>query len=250
MGPTSACGKAVASSNAVRHGLQARAVLLPDERLDAYEANLSAWMQALAPATQAEADLVAGVADLTFRAQRLTRIEERNLRANLEARVATSKAGRKLKTAREAMTALESLTGLACGGPARGNQEDLKELYSAMRTVHVWVAMLGLSPRASVQFDESVNAIVLGRALEEDLPRAYEALAAAGPLVMAEIQAQMPIFTKAAEEERERLLDEVVLSDDKQAKRLERVRGSLHRHLEGQLGLTRQVKELATMSRR
>jgi hypothetical protein len=71
-GPTSVEGKAVASHNALKHGLHAKNVVCADEQSRAYEAFAAALYADLAPADSVEEQLVDRIATLAWRLQRMT----------------------------------------------------------------------------------------------------------------------------------------------------------------------------------
>jgi hypothetical protein len=72
-GPVTPDGKAIVSTNAVNHGLATGAALLPSERAEDYQANLSGWLATLRPRTPGEGQVVARVADTGFRLDTMPR---------------------------------------------------------------------------------------------------------------------------------------------------------------------------------
>ena len=53
-------------------------MLLPSESAADYEANVQTWLATLAPNSSGEAQLGSHVADLSFRLQRLVRLEQKH----------------------------------------------------------------------------------------------------------------------------------------------------------------------------
>lgn len=83
-GPRTEKGKLRSSLNAVRHGLAATHMLLPGEDSAEYERRMDAVFEALAPADEAQAQLVALVADDLWKLERLGKIEQGSSLARIE----------------------------------------------------------------------------------------------------------------------------------------------------------------------
>lgn len=75
-GPRSEVGKARSAINAVKHGLTGRGLLLPGEDAKVYSDKMDGIFTAMAPQNDAEAELVALVADDIWKLGRLARIEQ------------------------------------------------------------------------------------------------------------------------------------------------------------------------------
>ena len=82
-GPKTAEGKAKASLNALKHGLRAEQLILPNEDPEVFQAVVDGWIDALQPADAAESALVERAAMADWRLKRCVRAE----RARLAARV-------------------------------------------------------------------------------------------------------------------------------------------------------------------
>jgi hypothetical protein len=74
-GPRTREGKAVSRLNALRHGLRARAPVLPGEQLEHYEALLREVHRELQPVGLIETVLVTRIADRIWRLARIVRLE-------------------------------------------------------------------------------------------------------------------------------------------------------------------------------
>ncbi len=74
-GPVTPEGKARSSQNALRHGLLAKAVVLPDECPETFEASLAALREELQPQTFTENEFVEIIAIANWRRRRLWHIE-------------------------------------------------------------------------------------------------------------------------------------------------------------------------------
>ena len=73
-GPKTEEGRRAVSLNAVKHGLTAETVVLPNESEEQYEAELQAYLDHFAPANKPEADLVRQLASTHWRLVRYTAI--------------------------------------------------------------------------------------------------------------------------------------------------------------------------------
>jgi hypothetical protein len=74
-GPKTAAGKEVSSLNALKHGLAARTVILPNEPSSDYDALLSGYIGDLHPAGPVQTDLVVEMVNARWRQNRACRIE-------------------------------------------------------------------------------------------------------------------------------------------------------------------------------
>jgi hypothetical protein len=74
-GPVTPEGKARVSCNAIRHGVFARQIVLPEESRQDYDAVLNAYIEQFQPQTTVEADLVAAMAVARWRLLRLASME-------------------------------------------------------------------------------------------------------------------------------------------------------------------------------
>ena len=75
-GPRSAEGKDASRRNALKHGLAAEALILPDEEADALSGRVAAWLPALDPRDDREIWLVEEVALCTIRIDRCRALDE------------------------------------------------------------------------------------------------------------------------------------------------------------------------------
>ena len=74
-GPITPEGKATSAPNSLRHGLTAKAVVLPDESQEDFEALRDAYIERFQPTDQVELDLVESMAASRWRLRRVTSIE-------------------------------------------------------------------------------------------------------------------------------------------------------------------------------
>jgi hypothetical protein len=83
-GPKTEQGRRAVSLNAVKHGLTAETVVLPNESEEEYQAELRDYLQHFAPANKPEADLVRELAAAHWRLARYTGIEATLLDLEME----------------------------------------------------------------------------------------------------------------------------------------------------------------------
>ena len=84
-GPRSEEGKRRSRENALKHGLTARTVLLPDENIEAFHEHMSGWFDSQQPRDQTESSLVERMAFAMWRIGRLERTEAGSMHANADA---------------------------------------------------------------------------------------------------------------------------------------------------------------------
>jgi len=238
-GPVTASGKAIVSTNGVAHGLATRAALLPSESAEDYQANLHGWLATLRPGTPGEGQLVARVADMGFRLDRLARVEERLVNAALEARVAASEPAKALQTAKEALQGVQGLAALA-----EGVADPVARLLPGMRQVAKLVGEVDLPVGPVAALDTAITHLVIENAISVE-PAGFQALGRAAREAEAALHARVAALETALEAEREKLADLVVLGDGEDVKLLDRHRARLHRELQAQLAMVKLLRELA-----
>src|SRR4029077_10247895 len=74
-GPKSEDGRRAVSLNAIKHGLTAETVVLPNESEEQYQAELRDYLEHFAPANKPETDLVLQLASAHWRLARYTAVE-------------------------------------------------------------------------------------------------------------------------------------------------------------------------------
>jgi hypothetical protein len=92
-GPITPEGKAKSALNSLRHGLSAKAIVLPSESQEDYEALRAAYQERFQPADQVELDLVESMAASRWRLRRVANIETHLLGAEIETRAAREAKG-------------------------------------------------------------------------------------------------------------------------------------------------------------
>jgi hypothetical protein len=243
-GPTTAVGKLSSSANAVVHGLATRAALLPGEDIEQYRGNLSAWNVTLGARTPGEAQVVGRVADITFRQDRLARLEERLTVATVEKALAASAPATALAKAREALQGVEGLLALAEGVSCSVDADQVAKLVPAMRVISSLVVEADVPVGPASKLDSDIDRLVTETAVTVEAT-AFSNLAAAVREVQDVLQAMVASGQKALEAERERLAENAALVGDAELVVLDRHRSRLARALEAELRALKLLRELA-----
>ena len=243
-GPKTAEGKSASSINALRHGLSANNLLLPGEDAQAYEHHLDRHFATFAPATLPEAGIVAQLGDLSWKMERLTKLENGRLLARLEEELEKTDAFGLVTSTRRA---LEALSGLVAAVDARRTAPKEPELTEALLrgldgTLTLLREVPGL-PEAvihplSLAVQEARDTRQDGR-LEQT---AYEHLGDMAKLARGALTAKLAQEEAVLAPVRERLAAEVLLLEDKDLRKLERHRRLLESSMSRQLGLLSQIR--------
>jgi hypothetical protein len=243
-GPVTSVGKLASSANAITHGLEARAVLLPHESIETYRANLDAWSLTLGARTPGEAQVVGRVADISFRQDRLARLEEKLTVANVERALAASAPAKAFTRAEEALRGVEGLLALAEGVSCSMDAYQVAKLLPAMRVISNLVDEADVPVGPAAKLDSAIDRLVTETAATVE-PTAFSTLAAAVREVRDVLQAMVASGQQALEAERERLAETVALAADADLVVLERHRARLARALEAELRVLKLLRELA-----
>jgi hypothetical protein len=243
-GPATAAGKLASSGNAVVHGLATRAALLPGEDIEQYRANLSAWNFTLGARTPGEAQVVGRVADVTFRQDRLARLEEKLTVANVEKALAASAPATALAHAKEALQGVEGLLALAESVSCAVDADHVARLVPAMRVISSLVDEADVPVGPAAKLDSAIDRLVTETAATVE-PAAFSTLATAVREVLDVLQAMVAGGQRALEAERERLAETVALAANADLVVLERHRARLARALEAELRALKLLRELA-----
>ena len=83
-GPATPEGKAISARNSLRHGLRAKAIVLPDESQEEFFELLEDYLQRFQPADRVESDLVTSMAVTRWRLLRIAAIESGLLAKGIE----------------------------------------------------------------------------------------------------------------------------------------------------------------------
>jgi hypothetical protein len=243
-GPKTPEGKATSSLNALRHGLSARHLLLPGEDAAEYEQHLDGYFDTFAPATLPEATIVAQLGDLSWKLERLSRMENGRLLARLEEELEKTDAFLLVIRTLQALEAVSRFIAAMDDRPTSPKEPELAEaLLKGLESTLVVLREVPGLPEAVIQalrlsVDEARDTQQEGR-LEQT---AYERLGDMARLTRGALSAKLAQDEAALGPMRERLAAEVLLLEDKDLKKLERHRKLLESSMQRQLELLGQVR--------
>jgi hypothetical protein len=238
-GPRTEDGKKASSLNAVRYGFSASHLLLPGEDPDAYEAFVGEWFTSLSPSTMPEAASVAQLADTSWKLERLSRVENGRMRAQLEEELEETDEVKTFALTRRALKMVGALamTVEAIPSPPKDFDRTSAFLSGVEQVVRELREVPGL-PMAVVE----PLAFALDAAQENG---ETEQLDADGNQHLGDMAKMVKgaLSMKLAEEEaalgpvRERLAAEVLLLEDADLRKLEKARRTLEGTMQRQLAI-------------
>lgn len=247
-GPVTALGKQSSASNSIFHAFAANAALLKGESLDEYRATIQAWFESLRPVNMAEAKVVAKLADLDFRQQRIARAEEKLLARTIQAKLEQTETYARLAKARDALEGIGGLAVLAETAPANVSSERVAQVLPAMNHVGQLVAAVDLPVAVTAPLVNALEAFVLDTIVEVT-PGTFEAVASAARGIEAALLALIAELEVAVEQERERIAEVTLFSTGEDAKVLDRHRSRLAREIELAAKALRTLRELSATVR-
>ncbi|HZH18373.1 MAG TPA: hypothetical protein VE057_28735 [Archangium sp.] len=243
-GPKTAEGKSASSINALRHGLSANNLLLPGEDAQAYEHHLDRHFATFAPTNLPEAVIVAQLGDLSWKLERLSRMEDGRLLVRLEEELEKTEAYQLVTSTRRA---LEALSGLVAALDARRTAPKELELTEALLhgldgTLALLREVRGL-PEAVIQPVSLALQEARDTRQEGGLEQtAYEHMGDMAKVARGALSAKFAQEEAALEPVREQLAAAVLLFEDKDLKKLERHRRLLESSMARQLALLGQMR--------
>lgn len=249
-GPKTPEGKSRSSMNALRHGLSANNLLLPGEDAQHYESHLDSYFATFVPANLPEATIVAQIGDLSWKLERLSKLENNRLRARLEEELEKTDAYKSIALTRRALQMVNALAEIVDAVPSPPNSAE--GTSALLDGVEHMVMELGEVPGlplvvvqplsdAIVAAKESLNGVCM------DMD-AYKRLGNASKLARGALTEKLAQEEPALEPVRERLAAEVLLLEDKDLKNLERHRRLLESSMARQLDLLARVRsQVASM---
>ena len=244
-GPVTALGKLSSSTSAITHGLATRAALLPSESLAMYQSHLAGWFATIPARTPGVAQAVARIADTSFRADRLARLEAKIVNASLDAKLAESAPAKALKAARNTLVALQGLTAAAEAVNQPTHVAQVAAFLRAVRQVVEAVEEVGVPAANSASLADAVAELDSVKYSVTVPAAAFHRLAGAAREAEAVLSERLVELEKGLEAERERLADETLLGDDEQMKMLDRHRARLNREMQAQLVTLKLLREVA-----
>lgn len=248
IGPVTAFGKQSSASNSIVHGFATSAALMRNESVDEYRATLAAWFESLQPANQAEARLIAKLADLEFRQQRIARAEEKLLARTIEAKLEQTEAYAALVKARGVLEGVRGLAVLAETAPANVSSERVAQVLPGMNSIGEMVASVDLPVAVTAPLGDALEAFVVDTIVEAS-PGTFEDVARAARDIEAALVVRIGELDVAVEQERERIADVTLFPSGEEAKVLDRHRSRLAREIELAAKALKTLRELSATVR-
>jgi len=254
-GPRTASGKDRSSANRTRHGLCGSALVLPGESVRAYRRHQAAWSVTLPSTTEAEALVVAQIADAAWRLQRLLRLEhEHHLRLVEDAMKKTS-SFRSHGLALRALPAVNSLIDVAGQAaqlePFPSEESQLRPLLAGARGTVSLVADVDELPTALLKRLERAMSDLEDAANRDEATGAQvSTLVRAALDVQGSLSSQVKTGKEVLDDLRKRLAAEVVPGEGREGRRLARYRAEIERSQARMLGVLGQVREQRKAARK
>ncbi|GMU61123.1 MAG: hypothetical protein AMXMBFR34_28860 [Myxococcaceae bacterium] len=249
-GPTSLAGKVRSSLNAVRHGLAGQNLLLPGEDRGQYEARMDGVFTALAPADDAQAQIVALVADDLWKLDRLGRIEQGVITGRIEELLRMTQAAEESGRTARALVALGTVLH-RWDAPPVATVKDIEFTRRLDAMIEATEVVLHAAPdlvRAEVDHLNQLLALLQGVDRDAVLPAELAAQAfSVARRVMATLMKKGDL-EEAREAELRRAIATIALPDEGELKKLARYRKLLEEGLQRRLQALEQLRKLAVAS--
>lgn len=249
-GPKTAEGKSASSLNSLRHGLSANNLLLPGEDAQEYELHLDGYFATFAPVTLPEAQVVAQVGDLTWKLERLTRLENNRMRARLEEELEKMDPYKAFVLTRRALQMVDALAEIVEAIPLPPEEAERTGAFlNGVERMVVELREVPELPLAVVQpFADALDATKKSQKGTCISKSTYKHLGDMAKLARGALTAKLAQEEAALEPVRERLAAAVLLLEDADLRKLERHRRLLESSMAQQMDLLAQVcAQIATM---
>ena len=249
-GPRTEAGKVRSAINAVKHGLAGRGLLLPGENAAEYETKLDGIFASLAPRDDAEAELVALVADDIWKLGRLARIEKGITLGRIEELLGLTATAEKAGTTGNAITALGKALAAWSEQPiptekSTGFKPRFDAMVGALDLVEATVAGI---PAGIIDTCNNLLAELHGRRGDTEVPQAtYLGLFDAARELMT-VLLDRGLAEEAAQEELRANIAGIALPNKDELAKLAKYRTMLETSLQRRLAALDQVRKLAASS--
>jgi hypothetical protein len=245
-GPKTEAGRARSAINAVKHGLAGRGLVLPGEDRGEYEAKLDGIFTALAPQDDAEAELVALVADDIWKLGRLARIEKGITLGRIEEVLALTGTAEKAGGIVNAITAIGgALTAwVAEPIPSEKGPEFLRRFRAMADALDLVEATVSSAPAELMEAGHELLAQLHGTAADKAVStELYRAVFDHGRRVMT-LLLDNGRTEDAAQDELRASISGIALPDEAELKKLARYRKLLEESLQRRLAALEQLRGL------
>ncbi|XXF81219.1 hypothetical protein P2318_16095 [Myxococcaceae bacterium GXIMD 01537] len=205
----------------------------------------------LVPTSMPEAVIVAQFAELNWRLERLTRVENNRHRARLEEELEKTDTYKTTACTRHALELVDAIALTVEAVPIP--PQDAEQMGTILTGVERIVGFLGEVPElpaAVVQpLSQALDAAKKSLSKDHVKKDEYEALGNMAKMVRGALREKLAREEAALQPLRERLAAEVLLLEDADLKKLERHRRLLENSMQRQLALLTQVRALVTTAR-
>lgn len=247
-GPRTEKGKLRSSLNAVRHGLAATHMLLPGEDRADYERRMDAIFVALDPKDEAQAQLVALVADDLWKLERLGKIEQGVTLGRIEELLGLTETSEDATATTKALQALgTALTTLAADPiPTERNGEFYRRVRAISSALDLVASAVTDVPADLMQACEPhVSDLILAPKGETNVPmHAYAGLYEAARNVMGRLLDRGE-RVHAAQEDLRKAIATISIPDEQELKKLGRYRKLLEEGLQRRLAALTELRKLS-----
>jgi hypothetical protein len=245
-GPTSTQGKLRSALNATKHGLAGRGLLLPGEDAQAYSEKLDGIFTSLSPKNDAEAEVVALVADDLHKLDRLAKIEKGISLGRIEELLALTTSGEKAGVISNALQALGQALVVWSAEPVPTTRSpDFDRRYRTMcEAVALVDATVTGIPMHLVDACDAALDVVRGKRGDVEIsPSSYMTVFETCRMLMATLLD----MGRDQDVEQDRLraaISGITLPDEGELKKLSRYRSMLELSLQRRLAALEQLRKL------
>ncbi len=246
-GPSTSEGKAISALNAIKHGLAAKQVLLPGEDPAEYAHRADAVFEALAPRDEAQAEVVALVADDLHKLARLERVEVGVLLGRIENLMAQTTISEEAARVAQAIKAFGLALAAWAAAPAlqdRGEELDRR----SKRLLGAFSRALELVPDLPMQHYTACN-VYLARLADKVAYPAFPAemlvLVYQEALQFMEAAIKVGKEVEAKQDELRKAVATISLPDKEELAKLGRYRKLIEEGLARRLAMLNQFRQIS-----
>lgn len=245
-GPRTRIGRDRSSQNAAKHGLLARGFLLRGESEADYERHLDEWLTSLRPTTPAEVQVIATLADLTWRQRRWFRIERAKQMEDVEMKIAKTSTMTNLSMNLRALTAVNALVD-AVERTTPTSFAALSPFITAAGNVVTIVSDVNEPSPAATRLSDAVRSLDEG--CEADWQQCFRRVGERGRELAADLSARIATGEQALEDLRQTLAA-TALPTEPDLKKLARYQATIQRAVEAQARILGHVREQVGKARK
>lgn len=211
--------------NAISHGLVAKAPLvLPGESADEYATFVGDWFESLRPSSIPEATVVAQLADLAWRLERLNRVEHAHNLARLEEELRTTPSAKNAQALKRVATGLDALLTAVENSAAPCTPEQAQPFLAGCSAVLDLLREVDDLPLTLVErLNGAVDAVETAKSAAE-LAVAFSLVGEIGWETKENLRPHREKAQLALEAQRQTIAGEVLLVKDPDARRFGRYR--------------------------